>query len=85
MANRETEMRPFTVIKDWDAETFHKRNNTGLAEADAEPQMFHVWARTGSDASDEADRMAEEKWGRRIGDYLHPVAVLRGHVQFATD
>jgi hypothetical protein len=44
-----------------------------------DPEVFHVWAANASDASDEADRLAEEKFGEEVAYFLHSVAVLRGH------
>lgn len=73
-------LKPFTVIKDWDMEVWDQE-----FEVDEDPQMFHVWARSGADASDEANDQAVKKWGEKAADYLHFVAVLQGHALFAED
>ncbi|MFE9456008.1 hypothetical protein [Streptomyces californicus] len=73
-------LRPFTVVRDWDNEVFEQG-----PEVDEEPQIFHVWAKSGSDAYDESERLAVEKWGEGGAYWLRAVAVLQGHAYFAQD
>jgi hypothetical protein len=80
---REDGLKPFTVIRDWD----YDMTDAGCDEirASDDPQAFYVWAASGSDASDEAEREAVERFGEEAAYYLSPVAVLQGHAPFATD
>uniref|UniRef100_A0AAU3I7S4 Uncharacterized protein n=1 Tax=Streptomyces sp. NBC_01393 TaxID=2903851 RepID=A0AAU3I7S4_9ACTN len=75
--------KPFTVVCDWDSDMFDAGCDDLRVSDD--PQIFHVWAATGSDASDEADRMAVAQFGEETAYFLHNVAVLRGHAHFAQD
>lgn len=80
---REDGMKPFTVIRDWDSDWWEAVCD-GIRCTD-EPQMFHVWAGSGSDASDEATDEAVNRFGEDAAQYLSAVAVLQGHVPFAQD
>ncbi|MGJ3559662.1 hypothetical protein ACR6C2_16960 [Streptomyces sp. INA 01156] len=80
---RKDGMKPFTVVKDWDSDMFEPECDDIRVSDD--PEIFHVWAGSGSDASDEADRLAAEKFGEEVSYYLHAVAVLKGHSPFAED
>jgi hypothetical protein len=80
---REDGLKPFTIIRDWDADWWDKAGD-GIRFTD-EPQMFQVWAASGSDASDEVERVAVEQWGESAFNFSKPVAVLQGHVPFAQD
>lgn len=81
-AAREDGMKPFTVVRDWGEEWWDLGTDVRFAD---EPQLFHVWAASGADASDEAERLAEERWGAEAAAYSTPAAILRGHALFATD
>ncbi|MFJ8699483.1 hypothetical protein [Streptomyces ardesiacus] len=76
-------LKPFTVVKDWDSDMFEESCDSIRVSED--PEIFHVWADSGSDASDEAERLAEKKFGAEAAYYLHAVAVLKGHAEFAED
>jgi hypothetical protein len=82
-AAREDGLKPFTIIRDWDSDMFESGCDDIRVSDD--PQIFHVWAASGSDASDEVDRLADAQFGEEAAYYLHSVAVLQGHVPFATD
>jgi len=71
-------LKPFTIVRDWDEDISDE------IRVDDDPQIFHVWAANGSDASDEAEREAADRFGA-AAYYLHPVAVLQGHSPFAED
>lgn len=81
-APREDGMQPFTVVRDWDSDWWDLSTDVRFTD---EPQIFHVWAARGADASDEAERLAEECWGEVAAGYSTAVAVLRGHAPFARD
>ncbi|MEV0471015.1 hypothetical protein [Streptomyces prunicolor] len=55
---REDGTKPFTIVRDWDSDMFDEGCDDIRVSDD--PQIFHVWAASGSDASAEAER-----WGRR--------------------
>ncbi|MET8164663.1 hypothetical protein ABZT34_10445 [Streptomyces sp. NPDC005329] len=74
-------LKPFTIVRDWDSDMFDAGCDDIRAGED--PEVFHVWAANASDASDEADRLAEEEFGEEVAYYLHSVAVLRGHAPLA--
>ncbi|MEU3825250.1 hypothetical protein AB0F36_07980 [Streptomyces sp. NPDC029080] len=82
-AAREDGLKPFTVVRDWDSDWWEKECDDIRCTDD--PQVFHVWADSGSDASDEAMREAEERFGETAASFLSAVAVLRGHAPFAED
>ncbi len=73
-------LKPFTVVRDWDPEIFIE--GWEQFHMTDEPQLFHVWATSGSNASDEAESEAVKRFGESAS-YLHAVAVLQGHVPFA--
>ncbi|MFF4706904.1 hypothetical protein [Streptomyces sp. NPDC001297] len=74
-------LEPFTVVRDWDSDMFDAGCDDIRVTED--PEVFHVWAANSSDASDEADRLAEERFGEEVAYFLHSVAVLRGHAPLA--
>ncbi|MEV5883071.1 hypothetical protein AB0L74_10190 [Streptomyces sp. NPDC052020] len=80
---REDGLRPFTVVQDWDSDMFAESCDD--IQGSDDPQIFHVWAASGADASDEADRIAVERFGEEAAYYLSHVAILQGHAPFATD
>lgn len=75
--------KPFTVVMDWASDMFDEESDH--LQVDEDPQVFRVLAATGSDACDEADRLAVEMWGEEAAGYLHNVAVFQGHPLAATD
>ncbi|MFE9525162.1 hypothetical protein [Streptomyces sp. NPDC006631] len=81
-APREDGLNPFTVVRDWREDWWEQSTDVRFTD---EPQIFHVWAASGSDASDEAERLAELCWGAEAAGYSSAVAILRGHAPFAKD
>lgn len=83
LASREDGLKPFTVVRDWDSDWYESRCDDIRCTDD--PQVFHVWAATGSDACDEADKEAAERLGEEVVGFLSSVAVFKGHAYFAED
>ncbi|QLE71128.1 hypothetical protein FGW37_05485 [Streptomyces rectiverticillatus] len=70
--------KPYTVVRSWDDDWWDSAARQSGDGAD-EAQVFHVWAHSADDASDEADELALALFGRRVAGYLRTVVILHGH------
>ncbi|GGX08010.1 hypothetical protein GCM10010341_32000 [Streptomyces noursei] len=77
--------RPYTVVMDWESDWFESGADDVRGGGQDEPVVFHVWAPSASDASDESDRLAVETFGEDVASYLSHIVVQHGHAPLVRD